>query len=57
VPGVPEVSADGYFDLPERPGLGLDLDLDVIAAHPQRQLHFDLWADDWQFRQAATTEG
>ena len=57
VPGAPEVSADGYFDLPERPGLGLDLDLDLIAEHPQRDLHFDLWADDWQFRQSATTEG
>jgi galactonate dehydratase len=56
VPGAPEVSADGYFDLPERPGLGLDLDLDLIAEHPQRELHFDLWADDWQFRQATTDQ-
>ncbi len=52
VPGCPEVNADGYFELPERPGLGLDLDIDLIKEHPKRDLHFNLWEDDWQFRQS-----
>jgi galactonate dehydratase len=51
-PGVPEVNADGYFELPQAPGLGVTLDHDVLAAHPRRDVHFNLWADDWQFRQA-----
>jgi hypothetical protein len=25
----------------------------VVRANPMRQLHFDLFADDWHFRQAA----
>ncbi len=37
---------------PGAPGLGLDLNLDLIREHPPRQMHFNLWADDWQFRQA-----
>jgi galactonate dehydratase len=52
VPGCPEVNADGEFELPTRPGLGLDLDVDLIREHPQRNLHFNLWEEDWQFRQA-----
>ena len=50
--GLPEV-VDGYFALPEGPGLGLKLNEDVIAAHPQRELHFNLFADDWHRRQVA----
>lgn len=49
--GLPEV-VDGYFALPDKPGLGLTLNEDVIAAHPQRTLHFNLFADDWHKRQA-----
>lgn len=49
--GLPEV-VDGYFALPDRPGLGLTLNEDVIAAHPQRELHFNLFAEDWHKRQA-----
>ena len=51
VPGVPEV-IDGYFHLPETPGLGIRLDEDVIAAHPHQPGHFNLWATDWHRRQA-----
>lgn len=47
--GLPEV-IDGYFALPDRPGLGLTLNEDVIAAHPQRALHFNLFAEDWHKR-------
>lgn len=47
--GLPEV-VDGYFALPTAPGLGLKLNEDVIKAHPQRQLHFNLFAEDWHKR-------
>ncbi|RIK39322.1 MAG: dehydratase [Chloroflexi bacterium] len=47
--GLPEV-IDGYFALPDRPGLGLTLNEEVIAAHPQRSLHFNLFAQDWHKR-------
>lgn len=51
-PGVPEIQ-DGYFPLPNGPGLGVSLDEDIIRAHPQRELHFNLFADDWHKRQAS----
>jgi galactonate dehydratase len=47
--GLPEV-VDGYFALPTGPGLGLKLNEEVIAAHPQRKLHFNLFAEDWHKR-------
>ena len=50
-PGNPEV-IDGYFALPEGPGLGVELDEDVVAEHPRREIHFDLFRDDWHLRQA-----
>jgi galactonate dehydratase len=50
-PGNPQV-VDGYFELPQGPGLGVTLDEDVIAEHPRTQVRFDLFEDDWQFRQA-----
>jgi len=48
-PGLPPV-VDGYFALPERPGLGIELDLDVVAAHPPTGAHFDLFAPGWELR-------
>jgi galactonate dehydratase len=45
----PEV-VDGYFSLPESPGLGVTLNEDFIAAHPRRQVHFDLYKEDWHKR-------
>jgi galactonate dehydratase len=50
-PGNPEV-VDGYFALPSGPGLGVTLDHDVIAAHPRRQIFFNLFAENWHRRQA-----
>lgn len=50
--GLPAV-LDGYFDLPTAPGLGVELDFDVIAAHPPTGAHFDLHAKDWHKRDAA----
>jgi galactonate dehydratase len=48
-PGLPEV-IDGYFSIPENPGLGVVLDLDYVAEHPATGAHFDLFADNWHFR-------
>jgi galactonate dehydratase len=50
-PGVPEVQ-DGYFPLPNGPGLGVTLNEDVIREHPRQKIHFNLFADDWHNRQA-----
>lgn len=49
--GVPEV-IDGYFALPNGPGLGLTLNEHAIEANPRRQTHFNLFAEDWHKRQA-----
>jgi galactonate dehydratase len=48
-PGLPEV-VDGYFALPEGPGLGVELDEEVIEAHPKRDVHFNLFAEGWERR-------
>ena len=48
-PGLPKVQ-DGYFALPNGPGLGLELDEAVIAAHPPQGVHFNLYRDDWHKR-------
>ena len=53
-PGNPPVS-DGHFALPRGPGLGVTLDEEVVRAHPMRKMHFDLYREDWHFRQAAPT--
>jgi galactonate dehydratase len=55
-PGLPEV-VDGFFALPDAPGLGVRLDEDVIAEHPKQELHFGLFRDDWHFRRAAAETG
>jgi galactonate dehydratase len=53
-PGNPEV-AGGHFGLPVGPGLGVTLDEDVARAHPVRDMHFDLFSEDWHFRQTDRT--
>ncbi|GCE08877.1 mandelate racemase/muconate lactonizing enzyme family protein [Dictyobacter aurantiacus] len=53
VTGMPEVDpADGSFPLPSGPGLGVKLNEDFIAAHPHKDVFFDLFKQDWQYRQA-----
>ena len=47
--GAPEV-VDGYFDLSDKPGLGVELDVDAAAEFPQQQARFDLWAEGWEQR-------
>jgi len=49
--GNPEVQ-DGYFALPQGPGLGVKLDEEVIREHPQQKIFFNLFAENWHRRQA-----
>ena len=49
--GLPAV-ADGSFPLPSGPGLGVAFHEEVVAAHPYRRQHFNLFAEDWHRRQA-----
>ncbi len=48
--GCPEV-IDGYFSLPDGPGLGMKLNEELIAQHPYREGSFNLWEDDWHKRE------
>ena len=48
--GCPEV-IDGYFSLPDGPGLGMELNEELIAEHPYREGSFNLWEDDWHKRE------
>jgi galactonate dehydratase len=56
VTGLPEIK-DGYFPLPEGPGLGVRLNEDIIEAHPRQKVHFNLFAEDWHKRDVAEKEG
>jgi len=47
--GIPTVT-DGSFPLPNGPGLGITIDEDVIAAHPRRPIHLNLFGDRWHLR-------
>jgi galactonate dehydratase len=50
-PGLPGV-VDGYFSLPEGPGLGVTFNEELARAHPYPRQHFNLFSEDWQRRQA-----
>ncbi|MFJ8670297.1 mandelate racemase/muconate lactonizing enzyme family protein, partial [Streptomyces sp. NPDC093600] len=48
VTGAPQIDPEtGCFPLPHTPGLGIELDTDAAAEHPQQQARFDLWAEGW----------
>jgi galactonate dehydratase len=49
-PGVPAIEADGCVALPAGPGLGAAVDEALIAAHPSKSVHFNLFADNWHRR-------
>ena len=53
-PGNPEV-VDGYFALPQGPGLGIKLNEDIIREHPRQHVFFNLFAENWHLRQAVQT--
>ena len=55
VRGAPKVR-DGAYDLPQAPGLGIELDEEVIREHPPREGHFNLWGDNWQKRSFGAKE-
>lgn len=46
------VVVDGHFSLPKRPGLGITLKVEFVAAHPRERFHFDLFSEDWHEMQA-----
>jgi galactonate dehydratase len=50
-PGNPEV-IDGYFALPQGPGLGVKFDEEAAQAHPRQPVFFNLFAENWHRRQA-----
>ncbi len=56
-PGVPRIGADGCVALPGGPGLGVSVDEALIAEHPSRKVHFNLFADNWQKRDTADGAG
>lgn len=49
---APEVdAATGHLSLPEAPGLGIDLNLEAIAAHPyDPNAYLNVHAKDWELR-------
>lgn len=53
-PGNPEV-IDGYFALPQGPGLGVTLNKEAIREHPKQRIFFNLYAENWHLRQAQQT--
>jgi len=50
VPGTPRPK-DGYFYPPEKPGLGVELNEDLIKEHPYKEGFFNMWEKDWHMRQ------
>lgn len=43
---------DGYIEIPDRPGLGIDLDVEEIAKHPyQQENYLPLFKPGWERRQ------
>jgi galactonate dehydratase len=51
----PEV-VDGYFNLPDRPGLGVTLREEFVAEHPRQRVFFNLFEEDWHKRQATVDD-
>ncbi len=43
---------DGYIEIPERPGLGIDLNIEEIRKHPYRPEHYlPLFKPGWERRE------
>jgi galactonate dehydratase len=52
----PVLAKGGYIDVPERPGLGIDLDWDRLAGHPyERANRLSLFAPGWERRRDEET--
>jgi len=52
VPGTPRPK-DGYFYAPDKPGLGISLNEDLIKEHPMKKGFFNMFEPDWHKRQFA----
>jgi galactonate dehydratase len=53
---APVEVVDGYIEIPNRPGLGIDLNLDKIREHPYQPEHYlPLFKPGWEERQRAGT--
>jgi galactonate dehydratase len=50
VPGTPR-PRDGYFHLPQGPGLGISLNEDLIKEHPFKEGFFNMFEAGWHMRQ------
>ena len=50
-PGMPGVE-DGMLPLSDRPGVGLEPDVEILAKHPPRPVFLDLNEPGWEMRQA-----
>jgi galactonate dehydratase len=49
---------DGYIEVPERPGLGIDLNIEEIEKHPYLQENYlPLFKPGWERRRTQTAEG
>ena len=49
--------ANGHLSLPEAPGLGIDLNLDVARAHPyDPKAYLNVYAEGWEKRVGGGTE-
>lgn len=52
---APILAVDGYVPVPERPGLGIDLDWDRLAGHPyERANRLSLFSPGWERRSEST---
>ena len=49
---VVELDSEGCFPLPAAPGLGVEIDWDAAAEHPRERVHFDLFEQGWERREA-----
>jgi galactonate dehydratase len=48
---APVLPLDGYLEVPNRPGLGIDLDWDRLAGHPYERQHLlRLFSPGWELR-------
>jgi SAM-dependent methyltransferase len=44
------VAQDGYFELPDKPGFGIELDQAEIREHPPQEIFFNLCDPEWHKR-------
>jgi galactonate dehydratase len=50
---------NGYLEIPKTPGLGSDLNLEVVEQHPYHgdKPDISLWQEDWHFRRSEAPSG